>query len=144
MPEPPYIVDRTGFARAGTTVDPHEWQINLAPRDLSFIRVDFQLRLQFDDVEVVIEGPFNVERGGETYTLHPDDRAALGAVLAIYPSSLVANEIEPDGTLRLMFQSGDRISVPPDPHHEPWQINGPGDALVVCTPGVPAKLATWS
>ena len=63
---------------------------------------------------------------------------------ACYPSSLVANEIEPDGTLRLMFQSGDRISVPPDPHHEPWQINGPGDALVVCTSGVPAKLATWS
>lgn len=95
MPEPPYVVDRNGVMSPGTTVDPREWQIDLAPRELTYIYVNFQVALLLDDVHVSIGGPFSVKRGRDTYWLDPEDRAGLGPVLAIYPATLAASTVEP-------------------------------------------------
>jgi hypothetical protein len=51
LPEPPYTLDRSGVVSSGTTVDPREWRIDLAPRDLTYIYVNFQASLLLD-VEV--------------------------------------------------------------------------------------------
>ena len=58
MPQPPYIQDSDGVVREGVSLRPDEIVLpELSGIDLSFIRIDHQTRLQFEDVEVVIESP---------------------------------------------------------------------------------------
>jgi hypothetical protein len=128
----------------GTTADPADWTLTLAPCDLTFIRINHQARLQFEEVEVVIESKFQLHRGDRRIDLDPGDRAGLGPLLTLYPATLTVASIDGDGTLRLCFDNGDSIAVPPDVAYEPWQIGGPGSALVVCSPGVPGMLAVWA
>ena len=143
MPQGPLIIRSDGSQHVGDTADPSDWRLTLAPCDLTFIRVSHQARLQFDQVEVVIESRFTLDRGGIAFELDPNDRMGLGPFLAVYPASLTAASIDGDGTLRLSFDTGDQITVPPDPRYEPWQISGPGTALVVCQPGEVGTLAIW-
>ncbi|MDQ1490676.1 MAG: hypothetical protein QOJ23_3190 [Actinomycetota bacterium] len=100
-----------------------------------FIRIDHQARLQLDDVEVVIEGAFVIEADGLVEHLHPAERNKLGPLLALYPGRLDSASIDDDGTLRLRFDRGAEVTVPPDSDYEPWQIVGPGSSMVVCMPG---------
>jgi hypothetical protein len=37
--------------------------------------------------------------------------------------------------LRLDFDGGDAIVVPPDPDYEAWEVSGPGRVKVVALPG---------
>jgi hypothetical protein len=133
-----------GSVTAGTTTEPSDWELTIAPRELSFIRIDHQARLQFDDTEIVIEGEFSLEIDGVVRDLDPEEREKLGPFLGLYPDTLTAAAIDPDGTLRLSFGRGPKVTVPPDPRYEPWQINGPGTALIVCMPGELGKLAIWT
>lgn len=102
------------------------------------------MRLQVEDVEIVIEGRFELRRDEAAFQLDPAERDRLGPILALYPARLIGATIDPDGTLRLVFDNGGVVVVPPDNDHEPWQIRGAGTALVVCTPGIPGELAVWS
>jgi Family of unknown function (DUF6188) len=36
------------------------------------------------------------------------------------------------------------ITVDQDPRFEAWQVNGPGNCLVVCGPGTTGELGIWS
>ena len=144
MPRRPLIVPSGGSAVDGKSSAPSDWTLTIAPRELSFIRVDHQTRLQLEDVEIVIEGRFTLNQDGTDLVLNPADRHALGPVLALYPTTLTAASIDPDGTLRLVFDNSRVISVPPDPRYEPWGIVGPGRAQVVCMPGTPGALVIWS
>lgn len=64
-------------------------------RDMTFIRVDHQTRLQFGEFEVVIEGPFRVTApDGSEHNLDPGVRASLGPVLALYPDALITATVD--------------------------------------------------
>ncbi|MGA3221830.1 MAG: DUF6188 family protein [Acidimicrobiales bacterium] len=54
-----------------------------------------------------------------------------------------AASVDSAGTLSLRFTSGATIRVDQDPQYEAWQVNGPGNYLVVCTPGTTGDLAIW-
>jgi hypothetical protein len=143
MNDRPYVMRSDGSVAYGRTVRARDWILSLAPRDLSWIRVDHQTRLQFEDADVVIGGEFTLHSDGATRHLDPGQRRELGPVLALYPDRVNAASIQTDGTLDLEFDSGARITVLPDLHYEPWQISGPGDRLVVCLPGASGDLAVW-
>jgi hypothetical protein len=140
----PYIIHSNGSRSYGTTMRASEWTLSLAPCDLSFVRVNHQTRLQFEGTEVVIGGGFVLNENGLEHHLDPGERGALGPVLRVYPDTLTEASIEDDGTLRLAFERGAVIVVPPDRHYEPWQISGPGSALIVCNPGTEGKLSIWT
>jgi Family of unknown function (DUF6188) len=115
----------------------------VAARDLTFVRVDHQTRLQFGEFEVVIESPFRVRaRDGGEHKLDPGVRASLGPVLDLFPDELITAEVDHQATLRLRLASGASLEVPADDRFEAWQVNGPDGFLVVCTPGGD-KLAVW-
>lgn len=115
MPTPPYIQDANGSIREGQTVTPTDVMVlSVEDRDLSFIRVDHQLRLQFGGTEVVIETPFTLAGNGEQRRLDPQDRQDLGPVLGLYPDVLQTLAVDPDGTLRLDLESGSSLTVPPN------------------------------
>lgn len=116
--------------------------VALEEHDLTFVRVDHQLRFQFGETEVVIATPFTLVADGREHKLAPEHRDGLGPVLALYPDSLVQLVIGDDGDLRLDWESGAMLTVLPDPSFEAWQVSGPGNRLIVCTPG--GELAVWS
>ena len=53
--------------------------------DLDYIRIDYQARLQFGEIEIVIECPFVLTVDNVVRRLDPEDRNALGPFLALYP-----------------------------------------------------------
>ncbi len=113
-------------------------------RDLSFIRVDHQTRLQFGGFEIVIESPFHMTApNGTEYNLDPGLRGRLGPVLDLYPDALVTATVDADASLRLRFASGATLEVPADYAFEAWHVNGPDGFLVVCETGG-SGLAVWS
>jgi hypothetical protein len=142
MPQQPHIRDSEGVVREGASLRPDEIALTeLSGVDLSFIRIDHQTRLQFEDVEVVIESPFTLTSRDLTVTL--DAREDLGPLLALYPDTLASLSVGSDCTLRITFVSGASLEVPADPQYEAWQVAGPAGALVVCQPGGEG-LACWT
>jgi Family of unknown function (DUF6188) len=111
--------------------------------ELTFLRVDHQARLQFAEIEVVIESPFVLRTGEHEYHLDPGERRGLGPLLGVYPNTLTSASVDDRATLRLKFTDETMISVPADPQYEAWQVNGPGTFLVVCVPGASGELAIW-
>ena len=60
-PKAPYIEGHDGTVREGrSVVAGGDWDVPVQDRELSFIRVDHQTRLQFGATEVVIECPFRL------------------------------------------------------------------------------------
>jgi Family of unknown function (DUF6188) len=133
----PLVTDRSRwrFQQAG------ERELDLTLGDVTFIRIDHQTRLQVGGVEVVIQSPFTLRVGEREYALGPGERGSLGPLLALYPDTLSAASTDSDGTLHLTLGSGATITVPPDPRYEPWQVVGPGSAMIVCMPGTEGLLA---
>jgi Family of unknown function (DUF6188) len=76
---------------------------DLPPRDAR--RIDHQARLQFQEVEVIIENAFSLEIGAEHYDLDAEARASLGPLLSLYPSTLQSASLDDDGTLHLSFDN---------------------------------------
>jgi hypothetical protein len=111
---------------------------------MTYLRINHQVRLQFDDREVVIESRFRLTRGGSTVVLDPEKRGELGPLLAIYPATLQTSSVSADESLRLEFADGTTIEVPPDERYEAWQVCGPGSRLVVCGPAGGGGLAVWT
>ncbi len=118
--------------------------LRIPKTDITFLRIDHQTRLQFEDTEVVIESPFTLQTPEVTYHLDPAKRGDLGPMLAAYPDTLEDATVDNRATLRLRFTSGASITVAQDLQYEAWQVNGPGGYLVVCTPGSDGTLAVWS
>ena len=118
--------------------------LRIQPGELTFIRIDHQCRLQFENTEIMIETPFSLQVEDREYQLDPEDRANFGPLLAVYPNSLLSANVDSEATLRLEFESGARVIVRQDPDYEAWQVSGPDTYLVVCVPGTEGNLAVWS
>ncbi len=144
MAVPPCIYDSDGNVRQGRTNSPGDLRTLRVPEtDITFIRIDHQTRLQFDDTEVVIECPFVLRTEEETYSLDPGERDDLGPLLALYPDILEKAVVDDSATLRLRFVTGVLITVAPNLYYEAWQVNGPDGYLVVCDPGNEGKLSVF-
>jgi len=142
-PKAPYIEGHDGTVREGrSVVAGGDWDVPVQDRELSFIRVDHQTRLQFGATEVVIECPFRLQHGGKEHEIDPEQRDMLGPVLDLYPGALRSATVTADCALTLELVSGSSISIPPHPSYEAWQIKGPGERLIVCAPGG-ASLSVW-
>jgi hypothetical protein len=125
--------------------DGEGWRFTLGEPELTFIRVDYQTRLQFGSTQVVIEQRFDLTANDVLHSLDPANRSELGPLLDIYPDLLAEATADRDRVLRLAFVSGAQIVVPPHERYEAWSIVGPGTGLVVCTPGTyGGELAIWS
>jgi hypothetical protein len=107
-----------------------ERTFELADTTLTFVRVDFQTRLQFGRSEVIIETPFRLVVGGATHDLDPNDRAGLGPLLALYPDALADLTMSSRGTLTATFASGAVVTIEPDERYEAWSVDG-----FSCPPG---------
>lgn len=140
----PMIINADGSEERGhaVQVDPG-FCLKLPPEDLTFIRIDWQVHLQFGSAEVVIGCPFVVSTASQQHQLDPEVRAHLGPLLDLFPDALSTAAVAIDGTLGLSFVSGTSITVPPDADYEAWQVSGPAGYLVVCLPGS-GQLAVWS
>ena len=98
---------------------------------LACITINYQARLQFGQAELVIETPFTLREDGNEQVLDPNDRAALGPLLALYPDTLSGPLVmNRTGTLSVLFESGASLEVPPHPDYEAWTICG-----FFCLPG---------
>jgi hypothetical protein len=134
-----------GSARVGVAMRPSELPpFGLNGAELTFVRIDFQTRLQFGQTEIVIETPFDLVSGTSTQRLDPEDRPALGPLLAVYPAALDSAVVQPDLTVVLTFDGGVKIVVPQDQHYESWHVVGPGSRLIVCPPTGTGLLSVWT
>jgi hypothetical protein len=141
---PPYIRESDGTIRQGSTTEiPNGWDLEFPEKDLSFIRIDHQTRLQFGPTEVVIESPFTLRTPTQEAELDPGERGDLGLLLELYPTTLLSASIDAGATLDMSLADGYSVSVPADPHYEAWQVNGPGTFLVVCLPGSSGRVSIW-
>jgi hypothetical protein len=137
----PEIRYADGTVRQGRTSTARDAAIRSDPDDITYLRIDHQVRFQVEDVEIAIGCPFVLDDGsGGRHALDPERRGELGPVLALYPDT-VAVEVADDATLVLRFGIGVTITVPPDPRYEAWELRGPGSRLVVCNPG--QDLSVW-
>ena len=116
---------------------------NLGGRDITFIRIDHQTRLQIDEFEIIIESPFLLRTLGGEFHLDPADRSGLGPLLNCYPGTLAGATIAADAALHLELADGTVLVVPPAEQFEAWQLRGPGAFLLVCLPGQ-GQVATWT
>ena len=70
----------------------------------------------------------------ETVELHPE-RQDVAAGLALFNTRVLSPVAFKSGRLRLAFDDGHMLTVPPDPVHEAWTANGPDGLLITCMPG---------
>ena len=105
-------------------------RFTLTESEISWIRIDYQCRIQFGDAELIIETPFELTAAGRWYQLDPNDRGGLGAFAALYPDTVADILMSLDGELSMTFASGARLVVPPHPRFEAWSLGG-----FSCVPG---------
>jgi hypothetical protein len=140
----PVIINSYGTEDVGAMIRVRDgWTLKLAPCDLTYLRVDHQARLQFGESEVVIGSRFVLQAGEVESFLDAEQRSALAPFLSLYPNTLTHASVDSQATLRLTFGSGATVTIPSDPQYEAWQVNGPGNSLVVCVPGNSGQLAIW-
>ena len=99
---------------------------------LSFIRIDYQSRLQFGRTEVAIGSPFVLAAAGAVHYLDPQRRDALGPLVALFPGALRWLWTSAEGELTAVFQSGATVTVAPDPTSRAWSVG-----TVYCLPAGP-------
>ncbi|MFW0793283.1 DUF6188 family protein [Gordonia sp. CPCC 205515] len=93
--------------------------------------------------ELQVETELNLHRAtGTDITIgvagDEDHDIELGSFFA---GTVQTAEVSGSGMLLVTMESGNRLSVEPDPDFESWTLTGPGGYRVVCMPG--GELATW-
>jgi hypothetical protein len=112
--------------------------------DLSYIRVDFRVGLQFGRVGIVIGCPFVLTVDDVVHRLDPEEGIGLGPLLALYPASLSAAYVTDEAALHVEFDGGATIVVPPDAQYEAWEVHDDRGWLLVCVPGTSGEMAEWA
>lgn len=105
-------------------------RFSLTEPEISWIRIDYQSRLQFGQAELVIETPFLLTTMEQRYQLNPNERIGLGPLTALYPDTATEVLMSRNGELSLTFASGATLTVPPDSRYEAWSLAG-----FACVPG---------
>jgi hypothetical protein len=67
--------------------------------------------------------------------IDPGTGSRLAPVLDLFTRTVTAVELEGRGTLRMRFDDGAEMIVPPDPQFESWQLSGHNVGGVLVGPG---------
>ncbi len=89
--------------------------------DLSFIRIDDRLKLQFGFTQLAIDRHFAVS--GSSHALDPRRRDQLGPAIALFPATLRWLWTSVGGDLTAIFMSGVKLAVAHDPTAQAWSIS---------------------
>jgi hypothetical protein len=124
------------------------WSLPWQDMRVTQIRLDAQLTLVLDEfTEIVVGCPATIVRGatpesGAISVRLTPHRQEVAPALDLFGLRVVAAVAFKDGRLRLLFQGGDQLHVPPDSFYEAWSLSGPGSLRAVCLPR--GGLAIWA
>ncbi|WP_026422642.1 DUF6188 family protein [Actinokineospora inagensis] len=98
---------------------------------------DYAVVLRFSDgSEVRVETEFTLQSGsGQPEHVVPGDDSARLRTSRLRGTRVNEATVESSGRLRLLFNDGTLLQVPPDEEYEAWTSTGPHGELVVCGPG---------
>jgi hypothetical protein len=97
--------------------------------DLTSITIDRRSTLHFGDAALSIGAPFTLVSDRTTHVLDPEQRDALGPLVALYPSTVRWLWTTPQGELTVVFGEGVVLRVAPHPVVRAWTVG-----TVVCLP----------
>ncbi|WP_328760634.1 DUF6188 family protein [Streptomyces sp. NBC_00271] len=122
------------------------WALNLRGMSVTKISVDFRLVLLLDsDWEIALEAPVNLSHGtvhaNPSVLLKPESQD-VAAALSLFGAKALSAVAFKSGTLRLVFDTGHRLTCSSDPSFEAWQVTGPAGWRFVSLPG--GDLAVWT
>jgi hypothetical protein len=132
----------------GAVERPDRWALPYQTMRVTQLRLDAQLTLMLDeDTEIVVGCPATLVRGptpesGAISVRLAPHRQEVGAALDLFGARVLAAMAFKDGRLRLLFDGGDQLHVPPDSFYEAWSVSGPGTLRAVCLPR--GGLAIWA
>ncbi len=86
------------------------------------------------EYEVVVDTPLAVTATGAVWAGEPLTAEAAGALLPLLGAGVASAKVATDGTLHLVIGES-AIEVRPNTLYESWQLRGPRNLLVVCSPG---------
>jgi hypothetical protein len=134
--------------QAGAVERADRWSLPYQDMRITQIRLDAQLTLVLDEsTEIVVGSPATLvrgttpESGAISVRLAPHRQEVAGA-LDLFGARIIAAVAFKDGRLRLLFDGGDQLHVPPDSWYEAWSATGPGSLRAVCLPR--GGLAIWA
>ncbi|MGH7679902.1 MAG: DUF6188 family protein [Gemmatimonadaceae bacterium] len=124
----------------------HGWILPLAERRVTRFVIDFALTFDFwlaDDKHshIRIGVPFTLTKGERATHLDPEQAAELGPILALHQEIVRRAVAARDGSLKLEFNSGTLISVPPSSEYEAWEASLDDGTQLVSQPG--GTIAIW-
>ncbi len=148
--------------QAGAVERADRWSLPYQDMRVTQLRLDAQLTLVLDEsTEIVVGSPATLvrrappcwsgpsagprgttpESGAISVRLAPHRQEIAGA-LDLFGARIVAAVAFKDGRLRLLFDGGEQLHVPPDSWYEAWSAVGPGSLRAVCLPR--GGLAIWA
>jgi hypothetical protein len=74
-------------------------RFSLTEPQISWVRIDYQARIQFGEAELVIETPFELTVMGKSHELDPNDRGGLGPLAALFPDTATEILMSKEGEL---------------------------------------------
>lgn len=116
---------------------------------VSYVTLTVQLEIRIvdatrDTLMITISTPFciNDTDGTSHDPIDPEtnDPRIGEVILRLRFNRLATGNIDPDGTLRLVFDDGFAITVRPDPKYEAWDLEHSGFKIVARAGG---ELAIW-
>jgi len=134
--------------RLGAVERTDRWSLPWQDMRVTQLRLDAQLTLVLDEsTEIVVGCPATIVRGttpesGAISVRLAPHRQEVAAALDLFGARVLAAMAFKDGRLRLLFQGGDQLHVPPDSFYEAWSLSGPGSLRAVCLPR--GGLAIWA
>ncbi|WP_432280731.1 DUF6188 family protein [Streptomyces luomodiensis] len=121
--------------------------MDLKLRGQSVTRVCFDAALTLltnEDYEVRVETDASIQApGGDLVLFDPESPGPAAVQLVNLVQDAVASaEVGSAGDLLISFESGAKLTVPPNSDYEAWGLVGPNGSRVTCIPG--GEIARWS
>ncbi len=133
MITPEFVEPRgSGFIRANEEVS------HVVGEPLYQVRMGYAgIRLELGDsfeFEVTFDTPLAVTTTDAQWAGEPLTAEAAGALLPLLGSHVTSARVEANGALHLVIGEA-AIEVWPNDYYESWQLRGPRNLQVVCSPG---------
>jgi hypothetical protein len=138
--EPTGDIDRLNVRGAGATMQIPE----MAGQRITEVSGHGHLSLSTSEHWLVtIESDLIIDHHGARESFSGDDPATADVLRSLLTGMTIATvTAEPSGSLSIATSGEIRLTVPPHPDFEAWNIVGPGQKRIVSTPG--GELAVWN
>jgi Family of unknown function (DUF6188) len=132
--------------QAGAIERRDRWSLPYQDLRVSQLRLDALLTFVLEDTaELTVSCPALLIRTGGgaagTVRIAPHRQEVAGA-LELFGARVMAAVAFKDGRLRVLFDGGTQLHIPPDSWYEAWNAVGPGSLRAVCLPR--GGLAIWA